>query len=108
VLRDDGGAAGLAAAHPRAVVSPGLPAGTGLLTEAGRDGLATAELSVAGRQYVDAALRRNDELTAEIDPAANAIGELRAAPGWLSGAAGPPLRGGLVVRGDEPFRGEPL
>jgi transposase len=39
-----------------------------LLTQAGRDGLAGVELSTAGRRYVDTALRRIDELTAEIDP----------------------------------------
>ena len=39
-----------------------------LLTEAGREALASAELSAAGRQYVDTALRRIDELTDEIDP----------------------------------------
>jgi transposase len=44
---------------------PPIPA---LLTEAGRKALADAELSAAGRQYVDTALRRIDELTAEIDP----------------------------------------
>jgi transposase len=44
---------------------PPIPA---LLTEAGRDALAHAELSTAGRQYVDAALRRIDELTIDIDP----------------------------------------
>jgi transposase len=44
---------------------PPIPA---LLTEAGREALTTAELSATGRQYVDTALRRIDELTAEIDP----------------------------------------
>ena len=39
-----------------------------LLTEAGRAALAQAELSAAGRQYVDTALRRIDELTDEIGP----------------------------------------
>ena len=38
------------------------------LTEAGRHALSVAELSATGRQYVDTALRRIDELTAEIDP----------------------------------------
>lgn len=46
----------------------GCPPIPGLLTDTGRDTLATAELSVAGRQYVDAALGRIDELTAQIDP----------------------------------------
>ena len=39
-----------------------------MLSRAGRDALAAAELSAAGRQYVDAALRRIDDLSAEIDP----------------------------------------
>jgi transposase len=39
-----------------------------LLSAAGRDALAGVELSAAGRQYVDTALRRIDELTAEIEP----------------------------------------
>jgi transposase len=46
----------------------GCPPITGLLTQAGRDGLAGAELSAAGRQYVETALRRIDELSAEIEP----------------------------------------
>ena len=46
----------------------GCPPITALLTRAGRDGLASAELSAAGRQYVDTALRRIDELTDEIEP----------------------------------------
>jgi len=46
----------------------GCPPITALLSQAGRDGLASAELSAAGRQYVDTALRRIDELSAEIDP----------------------------------------
>jgi transposase len=46
----------------------GCPPITALLSAAGRDALACAELSAAGRQYVDTALRRIDELTAEIDP----------------------------------------
>jgi transposase len=44
---------------------PPIPA---LLTGAGREALSAAELSPTGRQYVDTALRRIDELTAEIDP----------------------------------------
>src|SRR6202158_5712053 len=47
---------------------PGCPPLTGLLTEAGRDALAGAELSPIGRQYVDTALHRIDELTAKINP----------------------------------------
>jgi transposase len=46
----------------------GCPPITGLVTKAGRDGVGGAELSVAGRQYVEAALRRIDELTDEIGP----------------------------------------
>ncbi|MGO8962295.1 IS110 family transposase [Mycobacterium sp.] len=45
----------------------GCPPITALLTEAGREALATAELSATGRQYVDTALRSIDELTAETD-----------------------------------------
>ena len=46
----------------------GCPPITALLCEAGRDGLARVELSAAGRHYVDAALRRIDDLTGEIVP----------------------------------------
>jgi transposase len=46
----------------------GCPPITALLSAAGRDALAHAELSAAGRQYVDTALRRIDELSTEIDP----------------------------------------
>ena len=46
----------------------GCPPITALLSEAGRDALVRAELSAAGRQYVDTALRRIDELSAEIEP----------------------------------------
>jgi transposase len=46
----------------------GCPPIRALLSEAGREALGSAELSVAGRQYVDAALNRIDELTAEIAP----------------------------------------
>ena len=46
----------------------GCPPIKALLIGAGRDALAGAELSAAGRQYVDTALRRIDELTVEIDP----------------------------------------
>jgi transposase len=46
----------------------GCPPITALLSRAGRDVLARAELSAAGRQCVDTALRRIDELSAEIDP----------------------------------------
>jgi transposase len=46
----------------------GCPPITALLSAAGRDELSGAELSGVGRQYVDTALRRIDELSAEIDP----------------------------------------
>jgi len=46
----------------------GCPPIRALLTEAGREALARVELSAAGRQYVDSALRRIDELSAEIGP----------------------------------------
>src|SRR6476661_10357129 len=45
----------------------GCPPIKGLLSAAGREALAGAELSMAGRQYVDTALRRIDELSAEIE-----------------------------------------
>ena len=50
------------------VFHQGCPPIRALLTRAGREALAGAELSAAGRQYVDTALRRIDELSAEIDP----------------------------------------
>jgi transposase len=46
----------------------GCPPIRALLSEAGRTALASVELSAAGRQYVDTALRRVDELSTEIDP----------------------------------------
>jgi transposase len=46
----------------------GCPPIKGLLSAAGREALVGVELSVTSRQYVDTALRRIDELTAEIDP----------------------------------------
>jgi transposase len=46
----------------------GCPPVTALLSAAGRDALARAELSAVGRQYVDTALRRIDELSVEINP----------------------------------------
>ncbi|MFZ1178753.1 MAG: IS110 family transposase [Mycobacterium sp.] len=45
----------------------GCPPITALLSAAGRQALAGAQLSAAGRQYVDTALRRIDELGAEIE-----------------------------------------
>ena len=77
----------------------GCPPIKALLTEAGRAALAQAELSAAGRQYVDTALRRIDELQHRDRAAANTIGELRPPPGGVSGAAGS-LRHRVVVRGD--------
>jgi transposase len=46
----------------------GCPPIRALLTDAGREALAGADLSRAGRQYVDTALRRIDELSVEIEP----------------------------------------
>ena len=52
----------------------GCPPIKALLTRAGREALAGAELSAAGRQYVDTALRRIDELSCRDRAAANTIG----------------------------------
>ncbi|HKI40516.1 MAG TPA: IS110 family transposase [Mycobacterium sp.] len=46
----------------------GCPPITALLSQAGREALAAAELSAAGRQYLDTAQRRIDELNADIAP----------------------------------------
>ena len=46
----------------------GCPPIRALLSQAGRAALASVELSRAGHQYVDTALRRIDELSTEIDP----------------------------------------
>jgi transposase len=46
----------------------GCPPIRALLSVAGREALAGAELSAVGRQYVDTALRRIDELSTEIEP----------------------------------------
>ncbi len=46
----------------------GCPPIRALLSVAGREALVSAELSPAGRQYVDTALRRIDELSTEIEP----------------------------------------
>jgi len=46
----------------------GCPPIRALLSAAGRAALVSAELSPAGRQYVDTALRRIDELSTEIEP----------------------------------------
>ena len=50
------------------VFHQGCPPIRALLSAAGRDALAGAELSATGRQYVDTALRRIDQLTGDIDP----------------------------------------
>lgn len=46
----------------------GCPPVRALLTQPGRAALASVELSAVGRQYVDTALRRIDELNVEIEP----------------------------------------
>lgn len=46
----------------------GCPPIRALLSEAGRAKLTTVELSAAGRQYINTALRRIDELSTEIEP----------------------------------------
>ena len=46
----------------------GCPPIRALLSAAGREALADADLSPVGRQYVDTALRRIDELSVEIEP----------------------------------------
>jgi transposase len=77
----------------------GCPPVTALLSVAGRDALAHAELSATGRQYVDTALRRIDELSAEIEPLrAQLVRFARRQPGCQAHAA--PLRHRLVVCGD--------
>ena len=50
------------------LVHQGCPSITALRSQAGRTSLAGAELSGAGRRHLDAALRRIDELTEEIEP----------------------------------------
>ena len=77
----------------------GCPPITALRSAAGRDALAAAELSPAGRQYVDTALRRMDALNIEIDPlrtqlvsfahrqpGCRALQASHYGVGWLSGA----------------------
>jgi transposase len=46
----------------------GCPPITAMLSTAGREALSGVELSAVGRQYVDTALRRIDELSAETEP----------------------------------------
>ena len=60
----------------------GCPPITALLSPTGRDGVASAELSAAGRQYVDTALGRIDELTEQIAPLrTQLVGFARRQPG---------------------------
>jgi transposase len=46
----------------------GCPPIKALLTDAGREALASCELSAVGRLYIDAALQRIDKLAAQIEP----------------------------------------
>ena len=77
----------------------GCPPITALRSAAGRDALAAAELSAAGRQYVDTAGRRIDALNIEIEPlrtqlvsfahrqpGCRALQASHYGVGWLSGA----------------------
>jgi transposase len=77
----------------------GCPAITAVRSRAGRTSLASVELSAAGRQYVDAALPRVDELTDEIEslrtqltgiaqhqPACQALQQRHYGIGWLLAA----------------------
>ena len=83
------------------VFHQGCPPISALLTKAGREALADAELSARERQYVDTALRRIDQLTAEIDPVrTQLINVARRQPGCWALSGCPPVRGGLAVRGD--------
>ena len=78
----------------------GCPPIRALLTEAGRDALAQRRAVGGGtavRGHRAAPHRRADRRNR---PGAWAVGQLCAAPGGVSGAAGPPVRGGLVVCGD--------
>src|ERR1700752_4109683 len=53
---------------PAQLFPQGFPAVKALLSAAGREALARAELSAAGRQCLDTALRCIDELSVEIEP----------------------------------------
>jgi transposase len=67
----------------------GCPTITALRSHAGRTNVAGAELSVAGRRYVDAALQRIDDLTVEIEPLRTELVEFaRRQPGCQALAAG--------------------
>ncbi len=81
------------------VFHQGCPPIRALLSEAGRDALVHAELSAAGRHYVDTALRRIDELSAEIEPLRTRLVNFARRQVGLPGAAAPP-RHRVVVRGD--------
>jgi len=73
----------------------GCPPIKALLSAAGREALAGAELSAVGRQYVDAALRRIDELTPEIDALRTQLvysSDSKRSPGQLSRQGSPELR----------------
>ena len=77
----------------------GCPPVKALLSAAGREALAAAELSAAGRQYVDTALRRIDELGGEIEPLRTQLVDIaRRQAGCRALQA--PLRHWMVVRGD--------
>jgi hypothetical protein len=78
----------------------GCPSITALLSKAGRDALTRAELSAAGRRYVDTALRRIDELSAEIDPLRTQLVDFARRQRGCQARAGAPLRHRLVVYGD--------
>ena len=78
----------------------GCPPIRALLSAAGREALADAELSATGRQYVDTALRRIDELSAEIEPLRTQLVDFaRRQPGCRALQARH-YGIGLVVRGD--------
>ena len=81
----------------------GCPPIRALLSGPGREALAGAELSAAGRQYVDTALRRIDELSAEIEPLRTQLVELRPPPAGVPGAAAPlRCRAGCARRSSGP------
>ena len=78
----------------------GCPPIRALLSAAGRDALAPVPICrPAGRQYVDTALRRIDELSVEIEPLRTQLIDFaRRQPGCQALQA--PLRHRLAVRGD--------
>jgi transposase len=95
---------GLAAAHPRPAVSPGLPTGQGAVDGGGSRG-ARAGRAVSGgtaiRRYGASSYRRADRRNRS---GTKAVGRFRAAPAGVPGAAGRPVRCGLVMRGDHVSR----